>query len=92
MDVPWMELPSAQRTQLLDTRSKRGYKGIFPFLRALEEKRYKQYIRVFLRQYQTAQECPTCHGAKLQPESLQCVASADATSRRLRELPVDRSE
>ena len=48
------------------TPKARGYKGIFPFLRDLEEKRYKQYIRVFLRQYQTAQECPTCHGTQAQ--------------------------
>jgi excinuclease ABC subunit A len=70
LDAPWQTLPSAQRERLLHA-STRGYKGIFPFMRDLEEKRYKQYIRVFLRQYQTAQECPTCHGTKLQPESLQ---------------------
>jgi excinuclease ABC subunit A len=70
MDTPWQSLPRAQREKLLNA-SARGYKGIFPFLRDLEEKRYKQYIRVFLRQYQTAQECPTCHGTKLKPESLQ---------------------
>ncbi|MDQ6633778.1 MAG: excinuclease ABC subunit UvrA, partial [Gemmatimonadota bacterium] len=70
MDAPWQSLPKAQREKLLHA-STRGYKGIFPFLRDLEEKRYKQYIRVFLRQYQTAQECPTCHGTKLKPESLQ---------------------
>src|SRR5438045_8057588 len=70
MDVPWTALTAAQRKTLLHSKA-RGYKGIFPFLVDLEEKRYKQYIRVFLRQYQTAQECPSCHGAKLQPESLQ---------------------
>src|SRR5256885_4778400 len=69
MDVSWQRLPSAQRDRLLHA-SARGYKGIFPFLRDLEEKRYKQYIRVFLRQYQTAQECPRCHGTKLQTEAL----------------------
>ena len=70
MDLPFRELGTAQRHKLLHA-SVRGYKGIFPFLRDLEEKRYKQYIRVFLRQYQTAQECPTCHGTKLQPQALQ---------------------
>jgi excinuclease ABC subunit A len=48
----------------------RGFEGVLPFLTALEEKRYKQYIRVFLRQYQSAQDCPTCGGAKLRPEAL----------------------
>ncbi|HKR10021.1 MAG TPA: excinuclease ABC subunit UvrA, partial [Gemmatimonadaceae bacterium] len=69
MDKAWEQLTAQQRHLLLHSRA-RGYKGIFPFLRDLEEKRYKQYIRVFLRQYQTAQECPRCHGTKLQPEAL----------------------
>src|SRR3569833_667384 len=55
----------------------------------LEEKKYKQYIRVFLRQYQTAQECPDCHGTKLQPDALQ-VRIADRTIAEVAELPVDR--
>ncbi len=59
-----------------------------PFLADLEEKKYKQYIRVFLRQYQTAQECPACHGAKLQPEALQ-VRVAGRTIAEVSELPVD---
>src|SRR6476469_3423694 len=69
MDVPWDRLPARARERLLHANVK-GYKGILPFLRDLEEKRYKQYIRVFLRQYQTAQECPRCHGTKLQTEAL----------------------
>jgi excinuclease ABC subunit A len=69
MDTPWKELRAEQREKLLHARA-RGYKGIFPFLRDLEAKRYKQYIRVFLRQYQTALECPDCHGTRLQPEAL----------------------
>ena len=87
MDVPWAKLPAAARQKLLHARA-RGYKGIFPFLVDLEEKKYKQYIRVFLRQYQTAQECPDCHGSKLQPESLQ-VRIADRTIADVSELPVD---
>ncbi len=70
MDVPWHALSAKHRERLLHANI-RGFKGIFPFLRDLEDKRYKQYIRVFLRQYQSARECPGCHGAKLQPESLQ---------------------
>ncbi|MBA3645226.1 MAG: excinuclease ABC subunit UvrA [Gemmatimonadaceae bacterium] len=69
-DKPWEDLSSAQRELLLHSRT-RGYKGIVPFMKDLEEKRYKQYIRVFLRQYQTAQECPVCRGTKLQAEALQ---------------------
>src|SRR5205823_10063649 len=40
-DVAWQKLPDAQRHKLLHGRA-RGYKGIFPFLSDLEEKRYKR--------------------------------------------------
>ena len=69
-DVPWSQLSATQRDRLLTARA-RGYKGILPFLKDLEEKRYKQYIRVFLRRYQTAQTCETCAGARLKREALQ---------------------
>src|SRR5262249_45594819 len=88
MDVPWEKLPASAREKLLRGKSK-GYKGIFPFMVDLEEKKYKQYIRVFLRQYQTAQECPDCHGAKLQPEAL-LVRVAGRNIAEISELPVDR--
>ena len=87
MDTPWQKLPAAARTKLLNAKSK-GYKGIFPFLVDLEEKKYKQYIRVFLRQYQTAKECPDCHGTKLQPEALQ-VRVGGRNIAEVSEMPVD---
>jgi len=87
MDTPWEKLPLTTKNKLLKSKA-RGYKGIYPFLEDLEEKKYKQYIRVFLRQYQTAQECPDCHGAKLQPESLR-VRIAGRSIAEVSELPVD---
>ena len=87
-DDPWQSLSRAQQERLLSARG-RGYVGIFPFLRDLEEKRYKQYIRVFLRQYQSARECPRCHGTKLKPESLQ-VRVDGRTIAEVADLPVDR--
>jgi excinuclease ABC subunit A len=88
LDTPWEKLPAAARHKLLHART-RGFKGIFPFLADLEDKKYKQYIRVFLRQYQTPQECPECHGSKLQPESLH-VRVSGRTIAEVSELPVDR--
>ncbi len=88
MDVAWQSLKVAQRKLLLNTEAKRGFVGVFPFMKALEEKRYKQYIRVFLRQYQAAIECPSCHGAKLQPEALN-VRVGGATISQASEMPVD---
>ena len=88
LDTPWEALPAAQREKLLHART-RGFKGIFPFLVELEEKRYKQYIRVFLRQYQSAMECPVCHGTKLQPDAL-AVRIGGMHIGEVAELPVDR--
>ncbi len=88
MDAPWRDLPARARHALLHARVK-GYKGIFPFLKDLEEKRYKQYIRVFLRQYQTAQTCGDCGGTKLQPEALHVVLGGVSIAR-ASELPMDR--
>jgi len=68
-DVPWKQLSTAQQRLLLYGKAKR-FTGVFPFLKSLERKRYKQYIRVFLRQYQKANECPKCNGARLRPEAL----------------------
>ena len=68
-DEPWRTLAATARRLLLHGKKGR-YVGIFPFLRHLERKRYKQYVRVFLRQYQMASECPACHGARLRPEAL----------------------
>ncbi|HET8657327.1 MAG TPA: excinuclease ABC subunit UvrA [Longimicrobiaceae bacterium] len=68
MDAPWETLPEGFRQRVLHGAP--GFQGVLPFLEALEEKRYKQYIRVFLRQYQSAQTCPVCLGSKLRPEAL----------------------
>jgi excinuclease ABC subunit A len=69
VDVPWRDLTAKQRDFLLHGVAGR-YIGMFPFLERLEDKRYQQYIRVFLRQYQLAKRCPACGGTRLQPEAL----------------------
>ncbi len=91
-DAPWESLTAAQRDRLFNatTTARNGaYTGILPFLKRLEAKRYKQYIRVFLRQYQSAQTCPACHGAKLRPEALQ-VRVAGRTIAEVSDLPAER--
>src|SRR5881396_3671761 len=69
LDAPWQDIPARERHFLLHNEGGR-YLGMFPFLERLEAKRYKQYIRVFLRQYQLAKTCPGCGGARLKPEAL----------------------
>jgi excinuclease ABC subunit A len=66
---PWCKLKPTHRRDLLYGKKGR-YVGIFPFLKGLEAKRYKQYIRVFLRQYQLAQTCGECGGTRLNPDAL----------------------
>ncbi len=68
LDEPWEELPAAFQRAVI--RGTKGFKGVIPFLRSREKKRYKQYIRVFLRQYQKPMRCVACGGARLRPEAL----------------------
>src|SRR5437867_3654458 len=69
LDAPWADLTDKARHFLLHGASGR-FLGMLPFLQRLEAKRYKQYIRVFLRQYQLAKVCPACGGARLKSEAL----------------------
>jgi excinuclease ABC subunit A len=87
MTKAWRDLPEAVRDKLLHSRT-RGFKGIFPFMKDLEEKRYKQYIRVFLRRYQTAKECQRCQGTKLQQDALQ-VRIAGQNIAQVSEISID---
>ena len=66
--APWEELPDDFRTTVL--HGGRGLQGVIPFLRSKESKRYKRYIRVFLRQYQSASTCRACGGSRIRPEAL----------------------
>lgn len=69
LDTPWRKLKQADRDLLLQGKSGR-FLGVMRFLKDLERKRYKQYIRVFLRQYQMALTCPGCAGARLNADAL----------------------
>src|SRR2546423_6491042 len=69
LDRAGRDLPERDRHFLLHGAGGR-FLGMLPFLERLEAKRYKQYIRVFLRQYQLAKTCPACGGARLKPEAL----------------------
>jgi excinuclease ABC subunit A len=86
-DLPWRELPEEFRRELL--HGSEDFEGVFPFLRDRERKRYKQYIRVFLRQYQRPRTCPSCGGARLRPEARN-VRVDDRTLDEVAALTVDR--
>jgi len=69
--LPWRDLPGPFREELLHGGP--DFVGMIPFLRSRERKRYKQYIRVFLRQYQLPETCRACNGTRLRPEALNVV-------------------
>jgi excinuclease ABC subunit A len=67
--APWEDLPEDFRHEVLYGEG--GFKGLIPFLRSKEKKRYKRYIRVFLRQYQSPRQCSSCGGSRIRKEALQ---------------------
>ncbi|MFC1614762.1 excinuclease ABC subunit UvrA [Gemmatimonadota bacterium] len=95
LHAAWAELTPGQREMLLNGAP--GFEGVLPFLRGLESKKYKQYIRFFLRSYQSERTCPDCSGGRLRPEagnvlldgqniSSLCNLSIDSLSDRLENL------
>jgi excinuclease ABC subunit A len=74
LHAPWRDLPDGFRKEVLEGTDKRrgegSFKGVIPFLVSREKKRYKQYIRVFLRQYQAPVPCRQCGGARIRKEGL----------------------
>jgi excinuclease ABC subunit A len=69
----WKDLPEDFREKVLYGAKKEGdiaaFKGVLPFLTSREKKRYKQYIRVFLRQYQSPTPCVECGGSRVRREA-----------------------
>ncbi len=76
--TPWQELPEDFRERVIRGTGKKSrakdapnhFQGVIPFLVSRESKRYKQYIRVFLRQYQAPVPCRECGGSRIRKEGL----------------------
>jgi len=82
----WAKLPEEFRDAVM--HGTKGFKGIIPFLVSKEKKRYKQYIRVFLRQYQSPKTCRDCGGARIRPEALYVKIGGRAVSE-IADLPLE---
>lgn len=67
VDESWHRLSLESRELLLNGAP--GFKGVIPFLRSRERKRYKQYIRIYLRGYQLPTTCEDCGGSRLSPDA-----------------------
>jgi excinuclease ABC subunit A len=68
-DVPWQDLSADQRELVIEGEDK--FPGIQGFFAALERKKYKLHVRVFLSRYRGYAQCPECGGGRLRADALQ---------------------
>ena len=72
-DVPWRDLPQADRDWVLEGEGEWQtgvWYGIRRFFAWLEGRAYKMHVRVLLSRYRSYEICPTCNGARLKDEAL----------------------
>jgi excinuclease ABC subunit A len=68
-DVPWQDLSTEQQQLVMEGEGK--FPGIQGFFAALERKKYKLHVRVFLSRYRGYAQCPECGGGRLRADALQ---------------------
>jgi excinuclease ABC subunit A len=68
LDAPYHQLTEAQKQWLLE--GDKDFIGIRGFFEALEHKKYKLHVRVFLSRYRGYTLCPECQGGRLRQEAL----------------------
>jgi excinuclease ABC subunit A len=66
-NVPWYDLADYQQRFIEEGDDK--FPGIQGFFRALERKKYKLHVRVFLSKYRGYALCPDCRGQRLRAEA-----------------------
>jgi excinuclease ABC subunit A len=66
-NVPWYDLTDYQQRFIEDGDDK--FPGIRGFFAALERKKYKLHVRVFLSKYRGYALCPDCRGQRLRAEA-----------------------
>lgn len=84
--TPWEQLPEKFREEVM--YGTKGLKGVIPFLVSKERRRYKQYIRVYLRQYQSPRTCRDCGGARIRLPALY-VKMGELTIAQVADLPLE---
>jgi excinuclease ABC subunit A len=72
---PWMqkfiiEGELRSNTTLNELWEAGGWYGVKGYFQWMETKTYKMHVRVFLSRYRAYRTCPTCLGARFQPEAL----------------------
>jgi excinuclease ABC subunit A len=66
-NIPWYDLTAAQQRFIEDGNG--SYPGIRGFFAALDRKKYKLHVRVFLSKYRGYALCPDCRGTRLRAEA-----------------------
>jgi len=66
-DTPWYDLTEEQQRFIHEGGP--GFPGIRGFFSALEQKKYKLHVRVFLSKYRGYATCPDCRGQRLRAEA-----------------------
>ncbi|MEO6802675.1 MAG: excinuclease ABC subunit UvrA [Granulicella sp.] len=66
-DIPWYDLSAAHRLFIEDGNG--SFPGIRGFFAALERKKYKLHVRVFLSKFRGYALCPECRGQRLRAEA-----------------------
>src|SRR5207247_1733621 len=80
--IPFEDLPTADQNFVINGEARDGdtdieelaendrWYGVRGFFKWLESKTYKMHVRVLLSRYRAYTTCPSCHGGRFQPESL----------------------
>jgi excinuclease ABC subunit A len=96
VNIPFAQLTPEQRDFVINGEPgygengldwPRAWYGVKGFFSWLEKNTYKMHVRVFLSRFRAYNECPSCHGTRLQPESL-CWKWENRTLPELYQLPV----
>ncbi len=67
IDIPWYDLTAQQQRFIEDGDG--SFPGIRGFFSALDRKKYKLHVRVFLSKYRGYALCPDCRGQRLRAEA-----------------------
>jgi len=68
LDVPYKELSDKDKQMIF--KGNQAFLGINDFFEAMEDKKYKLHVRVFLSKYRQAVSCMACKGSRLRSEAL----------------------
>ncbi|MGN6136043.1 MAG: excinuclease ABC subunit UvrA [Aureliella sp.] len=70
LDIPYSRLTEAERTKVIEGHDASGFPGLKGFFAALERKKYKMHVRVFLARWRSYSRCGLCQGKRLNPQAL----------------------